>query len=55
MLIVLDTNIIIRDYHLEGAAFRSLLDSARSVGVQLCVPRCVLVEAQEHFQASVDT
>jgi PIN domain-containing protein len=50
MLIVPDANILIRDYHFKGAASRSLLDSAKSVGAQLCVPRCVLDEVQEHFE-----
>jgi hypothetical protein len=52
-MIVLDANTIIRDYRLEGTAFRALLDSARSVGEPLCVPRCALDEVQEHFEQAL--
>ena len=50
MFIVLDTNILIGNYRLEGTAFRAVLGSAAAVGAVLCVPRCVLDEVQAHFE-----
>src|SRR5262245_15637361 len=53
MHIVLDTNIIISDPRLQGTTFRSLLEEAEAAGAQLCIPRPVLDEAQEHFERSL--
>ncbi len=49
MQIVLDTNIIVRRYHLNTVAYRILFDALKKPGYTLHIPSIVIEEAAKHY------
>ena len=50
MKIILDTNILVSDYSLEGPAFRTLMTGLSPAGVTLYIPRIVLDEVTNKYR-----
>ncbi len=50
MHVVLDSNIFVSDFRMEGTAFRVLLSAAPRVGITLCVPQLVLDEVVNKYR-----
>ena len=45
MKVVLDTNIIFSDFHLNGAKIKDLCESAKSIGATIYIPAVVIDES----------
>lgn len=50
MIIILDTNIFVRDYRLNGKDFRLFFDGIAKVQSNLCLPTIVLEEVENKFK-----
>ena len=55
MKIIIDTNIIHRDYHLRGKHILTLSEAAMKLGYEVCIPEVVVDEIENQYKAELSS